>query len=199
MFVDSIKKTKKGKYKIKIQEREYELFEDTIFHFRMVEGHETTEEEIKEALEYDSFSKYYAKAVDYSLKYAKGEKEVRVYLKKKELSKMAIQKIIERMKDARVLNDDLLLDSLIQSYIRQSNGRELIKAKLLNKGFSKEDIENHLNHMDMDLYFEALEKLYKKSYHKYDKYDPHMRILKLKKYLLSRGYTYSEIDNLSLN
>ena len=47
--------------------------------------------------------------------------------------------------------------------------------------------------MDMNAYKNGLIKLFSKVEHRYDKYDLSIRKEKLKAYLLSRGYTYSEI------
>lgn len=199
MFVKDIKKAKKGFYKVTIDDEEYIFSEDTVVKFRMVEGHETSKEEIALAKENEDYSKYYSMAIKYSLRYAKGEASIKAYLLKKGVPLNKALEIVSRMKEAKVLNEDSLLDSLIDSMVRSFNGKELIKAKLLQRGFNKEDIKNHLDMIDDNLYMDCLEKLYNKCKHKYDKHDSYNRIIKIKYYLLQRGYSYSEIDKLTIN
>ena len=199
MLVKDIKKAKKGFYKVTIDDEEYIFSEDTVVKFRMVEGHETSKEEIALAKENEDYSKYYSMAIKYSLRYAKGEASIKAYLLKKGVPLNKALEIVSRMKEAKVLNEDSLLDSLIDSMVRSFNGKELIKAKLLHRGFNKEDIKNHLDRSDDNLYMDCLEKLYNKCKHKYDKYDSYNRIIKIKYYLLQRGYSYSEIDKLTIN
>ena len=74
----------------------------------------------------------------------------------------------------------------------------MIKKKLFDKGFTKEVIDNELEELDYDLYYDFLNKFYIKNKDKYNKYDSYMAKMKLKSYLLQRGYTISDINNLDI-
>ena len=193
MLVEKIEKTKKGMYKITVLGKEYLFSEDTIVEYRMTLGHETNEEELKNALKREELQSFYSKACSYQIRYAKGEAKVREYLKNKEVSQEGINQLIDKMKKNKILNDNDLIDSIILSLSRKGNGKALIKEKLYQRGFYKKDIEERMEYMDMEEYKNGLIKLYQKVSHKYDKYDPYIKKEKLKAYLLSRGYTYSEI------
>lgn len=199
MIVEERTNYKKDLYKVKIDGKEYIMSSNTILKYHLAIGHEITKEELEEALLQEDYSKYYDKAIDYSLKYAKGEVEVKNYLLKKNVPYKIVLDIINRMKEAKVLNDDSLVESLVESLVRNGNGRLLIKAKLKEKGYDASLIECHLDDIDIDIYMASLNKLYQKALIKYSKYDSYNKIIKIKKYLLSRGYTNSEIDKLSIN
>ena len=193
MIVEKVLKTKKGLYQITIDNKNYLFSEDTVVQFHLIEGHKTTQKEIDLAIKSEDVSSLFHKAVAYALKYGASEMRVRDYLKRKEVPYPTMDSIINRMKEDKILNDLELIDSLIESYAKKGNGRNLIKEKLYQKGFKKEDIEDRLSYMDMNTYKNGLIKLFSKVEHRYDKYDLPIRKEKLKAYLLSRGYTYSEI------
>lgn len=193
MLIEKIEKTKKGMYKITALGKEYLFSEDTVVEYRLTVGHETSEEELKNALKSEELQSFYSKAVNYQVRYAKGEAKVREYLKNKEVSSDGINQIILKMKKNKILNDFDLIDSIILSLSQKGNGKLLIKEKLYQRGFYKKDIEERMEYMDMEEYKNGLIRLYEKSLHKYDKYDPYVKKEKLKAYLLSRGYSYSEI------
>ena len=197
MLVIKIEKLKK-KYSVTIDDKEYLFLEDTILKYKLMPRHELDLNILNEAISYDKSLEYYEKAVNYQIKYGKCEAEVKRYLLDKGILEDDCDKIINLMEERKILNDDDLIDSLIYSLIKKSNGKALIKEKLYQKGYKKEMIEEHLKLMDMDLYFECLEKLYKKIEHKYDKFNDYIRIQKIKAYLYGRGYSTSEISNLGL-
>ena len=74
----------------------------------------------------------------------------------------------------------------------------MIKYKLFQKGFDEKLINEKLNNIDMELYLDTLAELYKKCQKKYDKYDEYTKIHKIKDYLISRGYTISDVDSLDI-
>lgn len=198
MIVSKLDKKKKN-YLAIIDEEEYSLSEDIVLKYKILPNREIDEDTLKEALKENKSLEYYDKAVSYQIKYGKGEEEVRRYLYDKGLTRNDVSKIIDLMKQRKILDDDKLLDGLIHSLIKKYNGRAMIREKLYQKGYKREDIERHLKEMDLDLYFDALNKLYGKIKDKYEKYDSYIRIQKIKAYLLSRGYSASEISSLDLN
>lgn len=198
MVISKLDKKKKN-YLAIIDENEYSFSEDIVLKYKLLPNREIDDETLKKALSENKSLELYDKAVSYQIKYAKGEAEVRRYLFDKGLTLNDVSKIIDLMKERKILDDDKLLDGLINSLIKKSNGKALIKEKLYQKGYKKEDIERHLKDIDYDLYFAQLNKLYGKIKDRYDKYEPFIRIQKIKAYLFSRGYSSSEISSLDLN
>ena len=198
MVVKKLEKKKK-KYLVLIDDKEYEFLEDVILKYKILEEHIIDEDKLEEAISLNNTLEYYDKAVSYQLKYNKGEAEIKRYLYNKGLKGNDVYKIINLMKERKILNDDNVLESLVSSLVRKQNGKALIKEKLYQKGFTKEQIEYHLNNIDMEIYYEYLEKLYLKIKNRYDKLDKFNRINRIKAYLFSRGYSQSEISIIDLN
>ena len=198
MVVKKLEKIKK-KYLVLIDDKEYTFLEDVILKYKILENHIIDEGTLEEAISLNNTLEFYDKAVSNQLKYNKGEAEIKRYLYGKGLKGNDIYKIINLMKERKILNDDNVLESLVTSLVRKQNSKALIREKLYQKGFTKEQIEFHLDNIDMDLYYEYLEKLYLKIKHRYDKLDKFSRLQRIKAYLFSRGYSTSEISILDLN
>ena len=198
MVVKKLEKVKK-KYLVLIDDKEYTFLEDVILKYKILENHIIDEGKLEEAISLNNTLEFYDKAVTYQLKYNKGEAEVKRYLYNKGLKSNDIYKILTLMKEKKILNDDNVLASLVSSLVRKQNGKALIREKLYQKGFTKEQIESHLENIDMDMYYEYLEKLYLKIKHRYDKLEKYARTNRIKAYLFSRGYSISEISILDLN
>ncbi|MBQ9520149.1 MAG: RecX family transcriptional regulator [Acholeplasmatales bacterium] len=196
--VTELKKNKKGFYDVTIDKKKYELSENIVVEYRLVKDKEIDSKLLSDVVYKNELDKYYNKAIDYTLKYQKGSKEIEYYLEKKGLNKNDISYIIDKLKEKKVLNDNTIIKSLIYALYNKQNGRMLIRVKLLERGFKKDDIEAELSKIDFDAYFEGLQKLYKKIQHKYDKYDDYKRIHHIKSYLYQRGYLQSEIDLLNI-
>lgn len=196
MLVEKIEKAKKGMYKITVDGDLYLFSDDTIVEYRLTVGHETTLKELEEAKKTEELARFYKMAVSYEIRYAKGERRVREYLFDKGASNSAISIIIEKMKKTKIINDNMLIKSLISSLARKGNGKALIKEKLYQRGFDKEDIQLGIDEMDLVEYRDGLIKLFNKIEHKYDKYDSFIKKEKQKAYLLGRGYSYSDISFL---
>lgn len=198
MVISKLDKKKKN-YLAIIDGNEYSFSEDIVLKYKLLPNREIDEATLKDALSENKSLEYYDKAVSYQIKYAKGEAEVKRYLYDKGLTSHDVSKIIDLMKERKILDDDKLLDGLITGLIKKYNGKALIREKLYQKGYKKEDIDRHLQNIDYDLYFASLNKLYGKIKDKYNKYDSFIRIQKIKAYLFSRGYSSSEISSLDLN
>ena len=199
LIVDDLKKDSKGLYKVTLSNKEtYKFSEDVVVNYRLVKGKEISFDILNKAINDENLAKWYNKAVDYSIKYNKGSSEIRNYLKNKEVSENDIEYIINRLIEKKIVNDNKILDSIVSSLVKSSNGKLLIRNKLLQKGYSKELIENALDNIDDDFYFSELNKIYNKIKSKYNKYDDIVRIHKIKSYLYQRGYSYNEIDLLKI-
>lgn len=70
-------------------------------------------------------------------------------------------------------------------------------TELINRGFNKIDIESYLDTLDLEEDLEVLERLVLKLYQKYcGKNDDATTILKIKKYLYSKGYTLVNVEEI---
>ena len=196
MIVEKLIKNKKS-YTIIVEDNNYELDEEIIVEYRLVEGKEITNDILAKAVVKNRVMSYYYKALDYALKYGKNSAQIYDYLEEKGLSNTEIAEVISLLKRNSVIDDNRLIKSIAESYVRRSYGVLYIEAKLLERKFKKDEIGNVLAKIDMELYHDALNKLYEKIKTKYTGSE-YERVIKIKKYLLSRGYTYTDIDALDI-
>jgi regulatory protein len=139
----------------------------------------------------------YNKMKNYLLRYQANEKKIRMKLIDNNISFNSTNNIIERLKKIGLLNDDKFIDSFISSLIRKGNGENLIRQKLFDKGFENNLISLKLKDIRCDEYYEALNKMYNKALKNYKEDEGYQKVQKVKKYLLSRGYTYQDINDIS--
>jgi len=76
------------------------------------------------------------KALDYLSRFARTERQVADYLKRKSYPEDEIQQTILFLRENNLVNDRLFADSFIQSKIRHCDGPMKIKQMLFQKGVS---------------------------------------------------------------
>lgn len=198
MIVTDLKKYKNNDYIVIIDNNEYILDEEIIIEYRLVKNKEIDSNLLLEIKEKNNISKLYKRALDYSLKYNKNKAQIYDYLISKGANNKEAVYIIEKLTNIKAINDNSLINNLITSLIKKGNGKLLIEKKLYEKQFSKELIDEAINNLDYEEYINQLSNLYEKIKNKYDDEKSYIRINKIKKYLLSRGYTYTDLDNLAI-
>lgn len=199
MIIKSIKAyPKKPRSKVIIDNNLYEIENISIARFNLYEGEEITEKEFIEIIDDSDKERGYSYAINYLAKFVKSEEQVIKYLKDKKIKHKNIQAIIDRLKKNHFINDDKTIDAIIFSLIMANNGINLIRYKLYNKGFDEKLIKEKLDLIDEELYFDNLKEFYKKCEKKYAKYDDFNKKMKIKQYLISRGYLLSDIEKLKI-
>jgi len=197
MIVNNIKELKDNKYLVTIDDNDYTFDIDVVLKYRLVNGKEIDNKILKEAIYNNDLSKYYNRTLKYAVRYNKSEKEIYYYLLDLQLNNNDINKIIERLKENSIINDKLLIKSEIDSLVRSYNGKLMIKEKLKNHKFNIDLINQELELIDEELYFECLNKLLIKTQEKYKKEtDDFIRLNKIKRYLYQRGYSNFDIEKV---
>ena len=199
MIIESVSKAKKKNlYNVIIDKKVYEFNEDIIIEFNLYKGKEIDDELLNKALSSNSINDYYNKALNYAARYFKNSCETRQYLIDKGLSNDLSFEIVNKLIEKGIINDRNIIENNIFSLVKNGNGKLLIIEKLKQKRFDINLINECVDNIDMEFYFECLNKLYKKVKNKYDKYPDYVRIGKIKNYLYSRGYSSSDISELNI-
>ena len=199
MIVTNLKKLKNNNYLVTIDDEDYKFDEEIILNYRLVKGKELDEKTLKDAIIKNNIALYYNKALNYVAKYQKGSNEIYDYLKKYELEDKDIYFIINKLKSIKLIDDNKLVNNLVSSLVRNANGINMIREKLYQKKFNSSLIDDALKSIDYDEYYEALNKLVVKAKEKYKKEEnDYKRLIKIKNYLLQRGYTYSDIESVDI-
>ena len=114
-------------------------------------------------------------------------------------------KILKDLEDLGFKYEEIIpLLNKIDKYILKklkSNKKSALEFKnkimheLINKGFSKEDIQNILSNIDISNNEDEISKIVNKLYQRYSgKYDEYTTKLKIKNYLYQKGYTNIDVE-----
>ncbi len=197
MIIKSIKEKNKNNSILVIDDKEYILSTDIVVEYFLFKGKEINIDTLNEIISLNDEYLMFNKMKNYLLRYQANEKKIRMKLIDNNISFNSTNNIIERLKKIGLLNDDKFIDSFISSLIRKGNGENLIRQKLFDKGFENNLISLKLKDIRCDEYYEALNKMYNKALKNYKEDEGYQKVQKVKKYLLSRGYTYQDINDIS--
>lgn len=105
-----------------------------------------------------------------------------------------IEEVINFLKKYDYLNDITFANWLCEQRLNQGKGERFIKQDLFKKGVGKKLIEQVIKKLDTK---SSLDASYKKALKKYSKEsDKYKKKQKIYRYLLSRGFSYGEVNNL---
>jgi regulatory protein len=200
MIITSIEKQKKkGRYNIFLDgEFAFGAYEDTVFQFGLRKNDELTQEKINEIIDFDEFN--YGKKYAYNLlaRFPKSEKEIRTKLKQKKISEKNIIRVISKLNELKVLDDKDFAKIFIESKLRtHPSGKGLLKNKLIEKGISKEIIEESLEkYYDDETEESKADKILTKYMNKKTSDDIYTKKRKCFQHLASKGFGFDLINEL---
>ena len=198
MIVTKLIKDKKDNYKVIIDNtNEYIFSSDIIVEYRLVEGKEITEAILNDAKLKNNISIYYNKALNYALTYNRTKSQMIDYLLKFDLSNNEISIIIDKLIKVKAVNDHDLIMNYTLCLVNKGYGKLMIEKKLYEHKFEKKDIKLAIENIDYDNYRKKLDEISRKKYESFTKESEYEKVVKVKKYLLSRGYSYEEISNIT--
>lgn len=150
-------------------------------------GLEVTDEQVAEFKRASEFGKLYQRALEWVLVRPRSIRETNDYLYKKifekKLDKNYIDRIIEKLKDKKYLDDHKFAEYYVENrFVKKGVSLKRLKMELMKKGVSKEIIEEVLADSDRNDE-EELKKIIAKKRAKYDDE-------KLTAYLVRQGFQY---------
>jgi len=189
-IITSITPNKKNKERSSIfLDGEYALAFDNfiIFKHRLKEGEEIAKEKLIDIQREDMGEIGFEKAVNYTLIRMRSEREMRHYLKEKGFLREIIDEVIEKLRLYNYVNDTNFA-KLFTDEKKSKWGENKIKYELRLKGVGSQDIEKAFED------FEGSDEAYNIST-KYLKGNTKEHYEKLKKYLFSKGFSFSDINS----
>lgn len=148
--------------------------EDTVVNFRLLKGKEITKADLDKILFETEVGKLMDRMYGLFGRRQRTEREVRDYLRnlsfkrkvkeQDEISEIVIEKLIERLKEKQLLNDQQFAQQWVHSrQISKKKGQIAIRTELMQKGIDKETIDQVLSEQvsetsEQQLATEALEK-----------------------------------------
>ncbi len=159
-------------------------------------GTKISEEELAEYKKLSEFGKLYQRTLEWVLVRPRSEKETFDYLYKKiyekKLDKKYINKIIERLKNKKYLDDEHFAEYYVGNrFVKKGISTWRLKMELMKKGIKKEIIEKVLGDSARNDEDEILKIIAKKR----ARYDDE----KLIQYLCRQGFSYELARNLVLS
>lgn len=185
---------KNNKYKILVDNESIITYDNVILDNDLLYKKKIDKELYDKILKDTNFYDIYNKVVKYILKKRKSEKEVLNYLVKFNLANDDIDKIINKLKGLKLINDIEYCKAFINDKIYLGKeGINKIRLDLLNQDIPSYIIEQELSNIDTDILDSRLEKIILKkikSNHKYS--NSHLK-QKILNEMINLGYSKEKI------
>lgn len=193
MKVTKIEVQKNNKNKVNIfcdEEYSFSLHTETLLKNHISVNTILTETQVENLVLEDNKLKALSLATNYVSKGLKSKKQIKDFLLKKEFSTVVINYVISKLEEYNLINDISYINAFIHDHNKY--GQLKLKQMLLTKGFSKEKIEECFLDFETDLIqLQNLKDKYLKN-----KQNTYENNLKCKKYLLSHGFSFEDINKL---
>ena len=192
MHIKSIKK-KGSEYLIILDNETLKVNEEVLINNNILYSKKLSNKDIKKIKEETVYYENYSKALKMINRKMRSEKEIRKSLK--DISKEEIDKIIDKLKEINLLNNEVYAESYVNDKINLSlDGPYKIKKELELNDIESEYIEKALEKFTQDLIDEKLEKLINKKL-KTNKDTEYIFKQKIALYLLNLGYSKEDINS----
>lgn len=193
MFITKISPAVKApsRYNIFINNQySFSLDETQLVKLGIKKGDEIDEEKLNALKSESEFGKNYLRAVDLVSRRPHSEKEIRDYAFRKRWSPETTDKVIERLKKYKYLDDEKFTLAFIRSRATNRNfSRRRMLQELYKKGVNKEKAQIALSSADDFDEQSSLKNLIAKKRSHYESDD------KLTRYLMRQGFCYNDIKN----
>lgn len=164
---------------------------ETVMRFRLKVNAETDAQKLAEILDSAEKQEATEKAIAYSAKSLKTKKQVKDYLLRRGYKESTVWYCIDKLKEYSYIDDGEYSKRYIESTAK-TQGKRLIKYKLMMKGVKKEDIEKAFENAETDD-AENARRLAEK--HLRNKEITAENVRKTYKYLIGRGFSYEQADD----
>lgn len=187
-------KKRANKYVLEYQNQKYLLFEDTVIKHGLFKNKDINNDEFLDIIKTNNYYDAYYKALSY-LEVLKSEKELYLYLLKKNISQDIIKEIINKMIDLKFIDDDYYTKVYFETKsLSSKEGPYKLRKRLLKKGINDEIISKYISLYNVENEEHKIPVLIDK----YKKMNRDKSSYYLKKYIKTRlfneGFTDSVID-----
>ena len=196
MKITNIKKTK-NKYQITFDNGEIIKTNDhVIVNSNLLYKKNLSNKELANLKEENEYYENYDKILKMINRKIRSEYEIKTFLTKNEVSKPDIDKIINKLKDINLINDELFAEAFTNDKINLTlEGPYKIKKELEDHNIPNEYIENALSNFTQDLIDLKLEKIINKKIKANTKDTDYIFKQTTFIYLSNLGYSREDISN----
>ncbi len=188
----------KQQYKVTLDSGDKLLVsEDVLVRFRLLKGTELKDSDIEKIKRASSYDVYYQKTLNYLSYQLRSEKEIVMYLKKDAVDQATIQAIIKKLKELKLLDDQVFSESYVRTIIKTSDkGPFVLKQQLMKKGIAEETILNALLLYPIDEQIKIAKKVAEKSLKKYAQKSHKDSLNKIHQLLMTKGFSTEVIQEV---
>ncbi|ALB29419.1 recombination regulator RecX [Companilactobacillus heilongjiangensis] len=192
---------RKGRYNVFLDGKyAFPVAEQTLIDFRLMNGVEVTDEQIKEIQDSENINKAYGDALNYLSYQLRTKKEIKDYLYKKEYHRDAVDEVISRLEKLHYLDDAAYAKSFISNQLRTtSNGPKVIEQKMAQKGVPNNIIQDSVVEIDYDTLLENATEFAKKQVRKQHRASFKQMVTKLRSSLYQKGFDNEVIEETIKN
>lgn len=176
------------------EEYAFSVDQDVLLKFRLKKGMEVDELELTEILFEDESKKAFNTALQFLSFRMRSEKEIRDYLKKKEMDDPVIQDVLLKLAEYNYINDREFAFAYVRTQSQTTlKGPDVIEQELREKGISRDLIKESLEAYEREALLENAIKLAGKAAQK-DRNLSEMQVRqKIEQALLRKGYPWDII------
>jgi len=169
------------------------LTAESVVRSRLIVGDELTEERLDEIFLTSESEIAFNKACDYISRSMKTVKQIRDWLKGKSFDSKVIENVIGKLREYRYIDDSLYAELYINANL-PTKGKRRLAVELTQKGVNKDLIEKTVDALPDDKLSENANVLAEKYMRNKD--NSMQNLIKLQRYLLSRGYDYETVNGI---
>jgi len=191
-----VQKKQKHRYNIYIDEQfAFAVHEDVLMKHQLFKGKHVDPQLMAEVLRDDERQQAYLKTIRWLGGRGRTEKEIRLYLRRKEYEDAIIDECIDRLKKERYVNDERLSKQLMEERLTlQGKGKIWVRQELLQKGVAKSIIQETLESVQPEDEEASASALARKRWRTLAKQENRLAAQrKLYAYLARRGYSPSAV------
>lgn len=192
---------RKGRYNIFLDgSYAFPVAEATLIEFRLMNGVELTDGQVKEIQDRENINKAYGDAVNYLSYQLRTKKEIKDYLYKKEYHKDAVEDVLQRLEKLHYLDDESYAQSFINTQLRTTaNGPKIIEQKLLQKGVPNNIVQDKIATMNQEILLENATDFAQKQARKQKRASFKQMLTKIRQSLYQKGFNNEIIEEAIKN
>ncbi|KAF1297266.1 recombination regulator RecX [Enterococcus sp. JM4C] len=192
--VITVTKIAKGKgpfYNIQLSEGEgLRVSEDILVRYRLLKGQEISQQIIDEIRQSGGYDYGLQMAMNYLSYQLRTEKEIRTYLKDKEIEREDRDKIVAKLKELTLIDDLIYAESYVRTQVRISDkGPQTITQQLRQKGVKADEIEQALSLYPKDSQVEIALRTAEKALKKIHGKSQRETVQKVRQTLMQKGFS----------
>ncbi|RPF50550.1 recombination regulator RecX [Aquisalibacillus elongatus] len=202
MIISKITTQKKNKSRYNIfqnvngkDEYVFSLHEDLLIRHYIRKGMELSDEQIQDIKKEDAIYQYYTLSINYLSYRMRAKSEIAQYLKKKEATEEAIEIVLKKLEEERLVNDLQFSKAYVRTKMNTSNkGPNKIKQELIMKQIPEVYIEEALAEYTAEKEVEKIIKQMEKKLSGNRKKSFQQQLMQMKQSLMQKGFTHGAIE-----